>query len=391
MKKISILSTLVIVALSTIALFILGPGVVERGMNKVHGVELNAITTTAETLHKKLFIADLHADSLLWSRDLLQRGERGHVDFPRLQQGNVALQMFTTVTKTPAGLNYNSNNTDSRDNVTLLALVQRWPLATWSDLTQRALYQSARLHQMAAQAKDTVTIIKTQQDLQDLLKRRSTGRAVVGAMLGTEGSHALGGDIKNIQVLFDAGFRMMSLQHFFDNALGGSLHGTSKDGLTDFGRRAVIEMNRLGVMIDVSHSSPQVVSDVLALSQQPLIVSHTGIYSHCPSARNIPDPLMRQIAQAGGLIGIGFWQGAVCDDSPAGIAGAIQAAVQLLGEDAVALGSDYDGAVTTRFDVSQLAQLTQALLDVGMAETTIAKVMGGNQLRFFQNHLPRGQ
>ena len=99
--------------------------------------------------------------------------------------------------------------------------------------------------------------------------------------------------------LYDAGFRMMSLQHFFDNKLGGSLHGESNTGLTDFGREAVRLMDSMGIMIDVSHSSPQVVGDVLNLIDSPLIVSHTGFKGHCHHKRNISDDLIMRIAERG--------------------------------------------------------------------------------------------
>ncbi|UTA48956.1 membrane dipeptidase [Simiduia sp. 21SJ11W-1] len=386
------LTGLIIILITAVALALsIGPGLAERSMNKVLPLSATAsmLSDEAKALHEQLFIADLHADSLLWQRDLTEHAGRGHVDFPRLHAGNVALQMFTVVTKTPAGLNYHQNHADARDNVTLLALAQRWPQDTWQSLTARALYQAEKLHTFVAQAPGQAMLVRNQAELVQLLQRRAAGEPVVGAMLGTEGSHALDGEIGNIQVLYDAGFRMMSLQHFFDNALGGSLHGASNAGLTDFGRQAVLEMNRLGIMIDVSHSSPAVVRDTLSLSSTPLIVSHTGTHGHCNSRRNIPDTLMQAIANKGGLIGIGYWAGAICDDSPTGIARAIAAAVALLGEDAVALGSDFDGAVATRIDTSQLVLITQALMAEDLPPGTIAKVMGGNQLRFLQSQLPR--
>lgn len=377
-----ILLAAVIVALA------IGPGMAERSMNKVTGQGLLTLSPEAQALHSSLHIADWHADSLLWNRNLTQRSERGQVDIPRLQEGNVALQVFTVVTKTPAGLNYTHNSADSRDNVTLLALAQLWPLRTWQDLTERALYQSEKLHQFASEAPEALMLVKNQRDLTKLLAERAAGKALVGGMLGTEGSHALSGALPNVQRLYDAGFRMMSLHHFFDNALGGSLHGSGKSGLTDFGRAAIAEMNRLGVIIDVSHSSPAVVREALSLSTTPLVVSHTGTHGHCESPRNIPDDLMRAIADGGGLVAIGFWSGAICDASPRGIARALKAAVALLGEDAVALGSDFDGAVATPIHTGQMAQITQALLDEGVSVEVIRKVMGGNQLRFLQAQLP---
>ena len=125
------------------------------------------------------------------------------------------------------------------------------------------------------------------------------------------------------------------------------------------------------------------------MSSRPVVVSHTGVFGACASARNFPDELMREIAAAGGLIAIGFWDKAVCDISPAGVAAAISYAVELLGEDHVALGSDFDGGTRTSFDSSELAALTQALLDAGMSETAIRKVMGDNSVNFLQRWLPR--
>jgi microsomal dipeptidase-like Zn-dependent dipeptidase len=214
------------------------------------------------------------------------------------------------------------------------------------------------------------------------------GVPVVAAILGTEGSHALDGDLANIDRLFEAGYRVMGLHHFFDNKLGGSLHGQSRAGLTNFGRDAVARMRELSIVIDVAHSSEAVVRDVLAMGAGPLIVSHTGFDGHCPSPRNISDETMELIAENGGLIGVGFWEDVTCDASPAGIADAILWGARRFGVDHIALGSDFDGTVMTELDASELPAITQALLDAGMPEDDIRKVMGGNTVRFFLENLP---
>jgi microsomal dipeptidase-like Zn-dependent dipeptidase len=231
--------------------------------------------------------------------------------------------------------------------------------------------------------------LRTRADLEAVLTARANGTPVTGGLMATEGSHALDGSLENIQNLYKEGFRMMGLHHFFDNKLGGSLHGVSKAGLTGFGRDAIREMNRLGIMIDVAHSSEIVVDEALALSTTPLIVSHTGVRGACDQPRNISDDHMRRIAAGGGLIGIGYWEGAVCDATPAGVAKSIAYAINLVGKEHVALGSDYDGATSVYFDTSELAALTQALLDEGLNEEEIRAVMGGNQIRFFQKYLPQ--
>lgn len=371
-----------------VAVYTLGPGLLENAQNKVAGDKGAVPSPEALDLHASLEIADLHADTLLWHRSFIEQSDRGQVDLPRMIDGNVAVQMLTTVTKSPSGQNYDSNSADAGDTITLLALVQRWPLATRNSLFARAIYQAERLHDFASES-DELEVVTSSEELKQVLKSRESGGKVVAALLGTEGSHALDGDLANIQRLYDAGLRMMSLQHFFDNKLGGSLHGESNAGLTEFGRQAVLKMDALEIMIDVSHSSPAVVDDVLNLIDSPLIVSHTGFKGHCDRKRNISDALIGRIAERGGLIGVGFWSEAVCGEDVAAIADAIAYGVDIFGVGAVALGSDWDGAVTAPIDASDLAYLTSALINRGLTPEEIRAIMGGNTIRYFLEHLPQ--
>ncbi len=380
---------LVLVSLVALSLFLaFFPAILDERQNVVVEHQPYETSPQAEELHSSLLIGDWHADSLLWMRNLSEEYDYGHLDFPRMQQGNLGLQMFTTVTKSPNGQNYKRNSSDANDNITLLAMAQRWPTATWTSLAERALFQADKLHKLAANDPENLMLVRSRIELAEFLQRRQSNPTLIGGLLGTEGSHALDGDLDNIQRLYNQGFRMMSLQHFFDNKLGGSLHGTSGAGLTQFGRDAVNRMLALGIMLDVSHSSEQVVVDTLALSDKPLIVSHTGFQGHCDSPRNISDGLMEQIAAAGGLIAVGFWDGAICGNSPATVAEAIVYGIGLVGEDHIALGSDFDGSVTTSLDGSELAAITQALLKANLNEQQIRKVMGENMLNYLQTYLP---
>jgi membrane dipeptidase len=333
-------------------------------------------------------IGDWHSDTLLWKRNLMNKHDYGHMDIPRLQQGNVALQMFTTVTKSPDGINYETNSTGASDNITKLALASLWPTNTWGSLAERALFQESKALELADEYPQQVSLITSKSELSQYIIQREVNSQLLGMLLGTEGSHALDGDLSNIQPLYDSGFRMMSLQHFFDNKLGGSLHGESGAGLTEFGREALQKMQSLGIMLDVSHSSEQVVKDVLAISSQPLLVSHTGFYGHCPSPRNISDELMQQIATKGGLIAVGYWDGAVCEENVNEIAKAIKYGIRLVGRAHIALGSDYEGVTSVPFDTSKLVCFTQALLDIGLSELQIKQVMGDNMLQYLKLHLP---
>ncbi|MEM9014057.1 MAG: membrane dipeptidase [Pseudomonadota bacterium] len=349
--------------------------------NAVQSVTKYEVSDEAHALHDGLIVADLHADTFLWNRDPAERQSRGHVDFVRLKEGGVGLQVFAAVTKSPRGQNYEKNAADS-DQLTLLVKAQRWPARTWDSLLERALYQGGRMASASSEL-DEFSLIRTRIDLQAALESDH-----LAGVFAIEGGHALEGDVDNLNVLYEAGLRVMGLHHFFDNALGGSLHGLSGSGLSTFGREAVARAEGLGVIIDVAHSSEASVRDVLAMATRPVIISHTGLQGHCDSTRNISDELMVQIAEAGGLIGIGFWDAAICDISPNSVASAILYAVELVGANHVALGSDFDGTVATAFDASQLAVITQALIDNGADEEVIRKVMGENAIQFFLTYLP---
>lgn len=364
------------------------PAYVEDTSNNVIEHDAHSVSEEAAALHKTLIVGDLHADPLLWSRDLNERGTRGQVDVPRLIDGNVALQVFTAVTKSPAGQNYDNNSAEAFDNITLLAIGQLWPLRTWGSLFERALYQAEKLHEFEANSGGRLKIIKTKADLEAVLTAKADGQDIVGGILGIEGAHPLEGDLSKIDPIFDAGHRVFGLHHFFDNELGGSLHGQGNQGLSDFGRAVVEELERRPVVVDLAHSSPQVALEVMEMTDMPLIVSHTGLHGFCPVKRNYPDDLMKAIAATGGVIGMGYWADVTCGDiTPRGIAKMIKAAVDTVGEDHVSLGSDYDGSVETAFDTSELAALTSGLMAEGLSEVQIRKVMGDNMVRVFRERL----
>lgn len=377
---------LVVVVLAGVGLLV-GPGIAEARLNPVEAHQPYTVTDKAKALHQTLDMADLHADTLLWGRNILERGTRGHVDIPRLVEGRFAVQVFSTVTKSPKGQNYKQNSSDS-DQITTLAMLNAWPPATWNSLLQRALFQGERLDGFVKASNGALVQLKSKADLAGVMARRAKGEAVVGGLLATEGAHPLEGNIDNVKRLYDAGFRMVGLQHFFDNELGGSLHGLSKAGLTPFGYQAVKAIEAQGMIVDVAHSSEQVVRDVLQIATRPFVVSHSGVHGVCPSPRNISDDLMKEIAAKGGLIGIGYWEGAVCDYTPDGVAKAIKYAVNLVGVDHVALGSDYDGTTSVKFDASESAALVDALQRQGLSDDDIRKVAGGNTIRFLQENLP---
>jgi microsomal dipeptidase-like Zn-dependent dipeptidase len=358
------------------------PGWIERGQNQIDGKPLVQVSEEAKVLHATLAIVDLHADTLLWKRNPLDRATRGHVDLSRLNDGNVALQLFSSVTKSPHGLNYDRNSAETADDITLLAIGQLQPVRTWRSLLERSLWHSQKLDRAAAASQGRLKKVGTAAGLDALLAERAgAGVKPVGAMLTIEGLHDLEGKAENLDRLYDAGFRMAGLTHFFDNELAGSMHGEKKGGLTPLGRSIVRAMEAKGMIVDIAHCSHRCVADVLAMARRPVVSSHGGVQATCKVNRNLTDEEVRGLARTGGVIGIGYWDAAVCDLSPRSIARAIRYVRDLVGVQYVALGSDFDGSTITRFDVSQLVQVTQALLDEGLSPDEIRAVMGGNALR----------
>jgi membrane dipeptidase len=352
----------------------------ESFINRVEPVPLPEVSPAAQRLHRSSLVVDLHADSLLFGRDLLEESEVGHVDFPRLRRGGVGLQVFDAVTRVPMGQGLEGNDADSLDMIQVARLAQFSRAAFLSPLG-RALRQAEQMRAFVERSEGEVSLIRSQRDLSLLLAARERGATVIGALLGIEGAHALDGDPANLDPVFDAGYRMIGLTHFFDNAFAGSAHGTAGYGLTDAGRQLVRRMEERGVVLDLAHLSPAGVDDVLAMATRPPVFSHGGVRGTCDNVRNLSDDQARAIAAAGGVIGIGYFEWAICGRSVEHVVAAIRYAAELVGDRHVALGSDFDGATTPGFDTSQLPALTQALLDQGFSEPAIRGILGGNAAR----------
>jgi len=362
-------------------------GRTERRLDRVADPGPYIVPPAAAAVHARLTVVDLHADSLLFGRDLLVRGTRGHVDVPRLVAGNAALQVFAVATKVPRNLNIERND-DRTDDITLVALALGWPRSTWRSRLARAEHQARRLASFAAASGGQLSLVRTGADLDSFLARRAADATLVAGLLAIEGAHAFDDDLANLERLDAAGYRMVGLTHFFDNAFAGSAHGVAKGGLTAAGRELVGELEGRRIIVDVAHASAATIDDVLAIATRPVVASHTGVRAVADNARNLTDDQLRGIAATGGMVGIGFWPTACGGDDAAAIARSIAHAVSVVGADHVGLGSDFDGAVPTPFDVSGMGLLTAALLDEGLDEPTIAAVMGGSALRILGEALP---
>jgi membrane dipeptidase len=341
----------------------------------------------ATELHRNLWVADLHADSLMWNRDPGERHLRGRVDVPRLIEGGVALQAFTIVSKTPWGMNVHENS-DRGDMLTVLLVAQRWPLRTWTSLLARALYQAERLHATERGSEGRFRVIESRADLARYVADRREKTDITAGFIGVEGAQVLEGKLSNVERLFAAGVRMMAPSHFFDTEVGGSAHGEHKGGLTPLGREVVAEMERLGMLVDLAHASPKTIEDVLDVATRPVVFSHTGLAGTCNSPRNISDGVLARVARLGGVVGIGFFAGATCGEDLPAVVRAIRYAADRVGAEHVALGSDFDGFVHTPIDAAAMVSLTDALLRAGFDESEIRAIMGQNVQRLLEGSLP---
>jgi microsomal dipeptidase-like Zn-dependent dipeptidase len=373
---------------AVLGLFVLGR-TFEGFMNRVEPVPLPEVSEHAKALHAASFVVDLHADSSLTGRNLLERSDIGHVDVPRLVEGGVALQFFNAPTKVPMSSDVHATGADGLDLISVMEFVQRGPFGLLTPF-ERGMLLGGRIRRTVELSDGQVVLIRTRRDLASLLESRAANKNQIGALLGLEGAHALENPETDLARFYEAGVRLIGLTHFFDNEYAGSAHGLAKGGLTQLGRELVAGMVERGMMIDLAHLSPAAIDDVLAMVKVPTVVSHTGVKGTCDNPRNLSDRHVRAIAEGGGVIGVGFWAMAVCGTAPEKIVAAMLHIVDLVGDEHVSLGSDYDGSTTVAFDISKLPSLTQAMIDAKLSDASITKILGGNILRVMQQVLPEG-
>ncbi|HHY36848.1 MAG TPA: membrane dipeptidase [Firmicutes bacterium] len=310
----------------------------------------------AQRLHRQALVWDSHCDTLMdiaaGRRTLGQGNAGGHLDLPRLQQGGVKVQIFAIYIESPPYL-------------------------------RRTLEFIGAFYRELEQNRGKLTLAGSMAEIE-----AATLRGEVAAILSIEGGEALEGGPAILPCLYRLGVRALGLTWNHRNQLAdGIAEARTGGGLTTLGLETVAEMNRLGMVIDVSHLSPAGFWDVLEHSRHPVIASHSnarGLYDH---PRNLDDDQIRALAARGGVMGINF--------SPAflGPAASLETVLdqidyiaRLAGCDCIGLGSDYDGiAATPRGleDVSLLPNITRGLVARGYSDQDILKILGGNFARVF--------
>ena len=219
----------------------------------------------------------------------------------------------------------------------------------------------------------------------DLWPVKCAGKRII--MKGIENGYALGNDIANVERFRKMGVVYTTLCHNGDNDVCDSARGAGEhNGLSDFGRRVVLEMNRVGMMVDLSHASEKSFYDALEISRQPVVCSHSSCKALCNHPRNLTDEQLRALAAKGGVVQVTMYKGFLVEEGEATIIDFIrhlEHAVSVAGIDHVGIGSDFDGdgCVTGCADASQLRNITCELLRRGYSPSDIEKLWGANWLR----------
>jgi membrane dipeptidase len=372
-------------------------------------VRADEISERAHKLHFSSIVLDTHDDTtqrfFTKDYDLGKRNPDGHVDIPRMREGGMNAIFFSIWI-------------DGR--------------ITGAPAVQKALDQIDAVRENVKKYSKDMVLARTADDV-----RRAHAQGKIAALMGVEGGHMIGNDIRVLRIFADLGVRYMTLTHFYnDEWADSSTDKPAHNGLTEFGKDVVREMNRQGIVVDISHVSDKTFYDALAVSKAPLIASHSSCRALCNHARDMTDDMIKALAAKGGVIQINYEKSFIdqaykdaYDKEAGGVVGHLSAltkncnndeacisremaklqqkltaegklprvsweriidhidhAVKLVGADHVGLGSDFDGADMPEGleDCSKLPKITEALLRKGYSESDIRKILGENTLRVME-------
>jgi membrane dipeptidase len=372
-------------------------------------VPADEISARARKLHFSSIVLDTHDDTTerLAAKDfdLGKRNPSGHVDIPRMREGGMNAIFFS---------------------IWIDGRIMGPPAI------QKALDEIDAVHENVAKFSKDMVFARTAFDI-----RRAHAQGKIAALMGVEGGHMIGNDLRMVRIFADLGVRYMTLSHFYNNEWAdSSTDKPAHNGLTDFGKDVVREMNRQGMLVDISHVGDKTFYDALELSKAPMIASHSSCRALCNHARNMTDDMIKALAAKGGVIQINYERSFIdqaykdaykketggvvshladvtkkCNNDEACISRElaemnkelmtdgklphvswqrivdhIDHAVKLAGADHVGLGSDFDGADMPEGmeDCSKLPKITQALIDKGYSDSDIRKILGENTLRVLE-------
>ena len=328
------------------------------------GQDEAAIAAKADSLHKVFFTIDTHNDYAIFachpdSEDYSV--EKGQVSFPMMVEGGLDAGVFAI---------YMGQEGRSQDSLQLAVEYGVRELTLFKEFVQKNF-------------SDYVEIAYSSDDL---LRIKKEGKRAV--LLSLENAYMLGNDIKNVEMFYNLGIRLITLCHFGDNDICDSARKSSNEhgGVSQFGADVIREMNRLGMMVDLSHASEKSFYDAMDISQVPIVCSHSSCRSLCDHPRNLTDGQMKSLAGKGGVMQVTFYEGFLRQDSKASVLDAIEHinhAVNIMGIEHVGIGTDFDGdgGVPGLAHAGELINLTRALLRERYSGTDLRLLWGENFLR----------
>src|ERR1700687_5771850 len=381
------------------------------GVLLVRSTSADEIAELARKIHFSSIVLDTHDDTTqrFFSKrfDLGKRNPDGHIDIPRMRDGGMNAIFFS---------------------IWIDGRIMGPPAI------QKALDQIDAVHENVRKFSSDLVFARTAEEV-----RRAHAQGKIAALIGVEGGHMIGNDIRMVRIFADLGVRYMTLSHFYnDEWADSSTDKPAHNGLTDFGKDIVREMNRQGVLVDISHVSDKTFYDALEISKAPLIASHSSCRALCNHVRDMSDDMIKALAAKGGVIQINYEKSFIdqaykdaydketggvvqhlseltknCNNDEACISREmaklqekltaegklphvswerivdhIDHAVKLVDADHVGLGSDFDGASMPEGmeDASKLPKITEALMRKGYSDDDIRKILGGNLLRVMEQN-----
>ena len=327
-----------------------------------HFIEEARIFRQAKELHQRIVTLDSHTDTPMIFPGHFNIGEKqgGKVNLPFMEEGRIDAAFM--VAYIPQG---------ERDE---------------ASLAKATAYAEERLKEVIRQEQLNPMRMGIARTPCDLLRLKQAGKKAI--FLGIENGYALGKDVNNVRKFRDMGVSYITLCHNGDNDLCDSARGKGEwKGLSPLGKQMVAEMNRLGVMVDISHAAESTFYDVLACSRYPIIASHSSARALCNHPRNLTDDQLKAIAGQGGVVQLCLYKGFINEEAEkASVSDAIRHInhmVDLIGVEHVGIGSDFDGdgeLIGCRAS-NELINITMHLLKEGYSETDISRIWGGNFLR----------
>jgi membrane dipeptidase len=318
-----------------------------------------------------MFIVDGHCDTLLElyknRQSFWEQNDKGHTDFVRLKKSMVKLQ-FMAVYIEPE---YKPYGALSR----ALEILDFYK----SNLEKESLGK--------------IKTVKSKKDIQELMINKSSGDETIGILLSIEGGEALEGKLSTLRIIYELGFRSLTLTWNQRNQIGdGAWENETRGGLTSFGKEVIREMNSLGMVIDVSHLSETGFWDTVAISKSPVIASHSCCSYINKHPRNLSDDQLQALGKINGLVGINFYPNFLGEKEASidNVVAHIEHAVEKAGIDSVGIGSDFDGIEITPKgleDVTKMPFISEKLLARGWKEEEVSKIMGGNFIRVLERIL----